>query len=102
MEKADVYISRINPGNLPNGEKICFETLTKLSEADLIGMSTPEAMMKFGAKDALVKLATTDLVPDDTYAYCTIDEFKKTFPISISHREWVLKQNRGSTGYGIW
>jgi len=102
LEKADGYISRINPGNLPNGEKTYFEVLTKLSKAGLVGMSTPEAMTSFGAKDALVKLATTDLVPDDTYAYYTIEEFKKTFPVSISHRERVLKQNRGSTGSGIW
>ena len=102
LERADGYISRINPGNLPNGEKIYFETLTKLSDAGLVGMSTPDAMINFGAKDALVKLASTDLVPDDTYAYYTIDEFKKTFPASISHRERVLKQNRGSTGSGIW
>ena len=102
LEKADGYISRINPGNLPDGEKTYFEVLTKLSKAGLVGMSTPEAMTSFGAKDALVKLATTDLVPDDTYAYYTIEEFKKTFPVSISHRERVLKQNRGSTGSGIW
>lgn len=102
LEKAVGYISRINPGNLPNGEKTYFETLTKLSKEGLVGMSTPDAMTNFGAKDALVKLATTDLVPDDTYAYYTVEEFKKTFPISISHRERVLKQNRGSTGSGIW
>ena len=101
-DKADGYISRINPGNLPKGEKIYFETLRRLSDAGLVGMSTPDAMINFGAKDALVKLASTDLVPDDTYAYYTIEEFKKTFPISISYRERVLKQNRGSTGEGIW
>ncbi len=101
-DKADGYISRINPGNLPEGEKIYFETLRRLSDAGLVGMSTPDAMINFGAKDALVKLASTDLVPDDTYAYYTVEEFKKIFPSSISHRERVLKQNRGSTGEGIW
>jgi hypothetical protein len=45
LERADGYISRINPGNLPNGEKIYFETLTKLSDAGLVGMSTPDAMI---------------------------------------------------------
>ena len=102
LEKADGYVSRINPGNLPDGEKIYFETLSKLSEAGLVGMSTPDAMLNFGAKDALVKLASTDLVPDDTFAYYTVEEFRNTFPSSISHRERVLKQNRGSTGSGIW
>ena len=31
----DAYISRINPGNLPNGEKIYFDTLRKLSDYGL-------------------------------------------------------------------
>ncbi len=58
--------------------------------------------MRFGAKDALAKLADTDLVPTDTYSYYTIEEFEKTFPKSISYGTRVLKQNRGSTGSGIW
>lgn len=98
----DGYISRINPGNLPDGEGEYFETLTKLADAGLVGMSTPDAMLNFGAKDALVKLASTDLVTEDTYAYYTIDALVETFPKSLSYGERVLKQNRGSTGEGIW
>ena len=75
----DAYISRVNPGNIPGGEKGYFDLLTKLSEAGLVGMSTPAEMMAYGAKDALVKLKDTDLVPSDTAAYY-----------------------RGSTGSGIW
>ncbi len=101
-DKFDAYISRINPGNLPNGEKKYFETLNNLSKHGLIGMSTPEAMVNFGAKDALVKLSTTDLVPSDTYAYYDVQTFYDTFPKSLSFGERVLKQNRGSTGEGIW
>lgn len=101
-EKADGYISRINPGNLPNGEKVYFEALRELSTKGLVGMAHPDAMMNYGAKDALVKLATTKLVPDDTYAYYTVENFKDTFPKSLSYGERVLKQNRGSTGEGIW
>jgi len=101
-DKFDAYISRINPGNLPNGEKIYFDTLRKLSENGLIGMAHPDVMINFGAKDALVKLATTDLVTEDTYAYYDIETFKTTFPKSLSFGERVLKQNRGSTGEGIW
>ena len=101
-KRFDGYISRINPGNLPKGEKKYFETLSELSDFGLIGMSSPDAMLNFGAKDALVKLASTDLVPDDTYAYYDIKSFKETFPKSLSFGERVLKQNRGSTGEGIW
>lgn len=101
-EKFDGYISRINPGNLPNGEKVYFDTLRRLSDHGLVGMSHPDVMVQFGAKDALVKLSSTDLVPEDTYAYYDVETFRKTFPISVSHGIRVLKQNRGSTGSGIW
>ncbi|WP_298074347.1 Cj0069 family protein [uncultured Corynebacterium sp.] len=101
--KYDAYISRVNPGHIPGGEKGYFDMLTKLTEeAGLVGMSTPAEMMAYGAKDALVKLNDTDLVPDDTAAYYDVDSFHKTFPTSLSYGERVLKQNRGSTGSGIW
>ena len=38
----DAYISRVNPGNIPGGEKGYFDLLTKLSEAGLVSMSTPQ------------------------------------------------------------
>ena len=98
----DAYIFRVNPGNIPGGEKGYFDLLTKLSEAGLVGMSTPAEMMAYGAKDALVKLKDTDLVPTDTAAYYDVETFHKTFPTSLSYGERVLKQNRGSTGSGIW
>lgn len=96
------YISRVNPGNIPGGEKGYFDLLTRLSDAGLVGMSTPAEMMAYGAKDALVKLNDTDLVPDDTAAYYDVESFHNTFPTSLSYGERVLKQNRGSTGSGIW
>ncbi|MBI9001694.1 Cj0069 family protein [Corynebacterium sp. CCM 9185] len=99
----DAYISRVNPGNIPGGERGYFDLLTRLSdEAGLVGMSRPDEMMSYGAKDALVKLADTDLVPEDTYAYYDVENFHETFPSSLSYGERVLKQNRGSTGSGIW
>ena len=98
----DGYISRVNPGNIPGGEKGYFELLTKLAEAGLVGMSTPADMMAYGAKDALVKLNDTTLVPADTAAYYDVETFHNTFPTSLSYGERVLKQNRGSTGEGIW
>ncbi|AKK02462.1 Cj0069 family protein [Corynebacterium epidermidicanis] len=102
-ENFDAYISRVNPGSIPGGEKGYFELLTKLSrEAGLVGMSTPEEMMAYGAKDALVKLNDTSLVPADTAAYYDVETFHNTFPTSLSYGERVLKQNRGSTGEGIW
>lgn len=100
-ENAVAYVSRINPGNLKH-EAEYFEMLRELCELGVIGMPHPDAMIGYGAKDALVKLRHTTLVPEDTYAYYTIEEFKDTFPKSLVNNERVLKQNRGSTGEGIW
>ncbi|MCH9741519.1 MAG: Cj0069 family protein [Epsilonproteobacteria bacterium] len=101
-DSSDAVIVRINPGNLPNGEAKLFDMLRQLHDSDVQVMTHPNTMMRFGAKDALSKLADTDLVTDDTYAYYDYEEFKKSFPKSISFGTRVLKQNRGSTGDGIW
>lgn len=98
---AVAYVSRINPGNLKD-ESAYFSMLRQLCEEGIIGMPHPDAMIGYGAKDALVKLTDTSLVPSDTYAYYTIEEFKNNFPKSLTHGIRVLKQNRGSTGEGIW
>lgn len=97
----DGYVSRINPGNLKE-ENEYFAMLRQLCKDGVVGMPHPDAMIGYGAKDALTKLAGTDLVPSDTYAYYDIKSFKETFPKSLAKGERVLKQNRGSTGEGIW
>ena len=97
----DGYVSRINPGNLKE-ENEYFAMLRQLCKDGLVGMPHPDAMIGYGAKDALTKLAGTNLVPSDTYAYYDIKTFKETFPKSLAKGERVLKQNRGSTGEGIW
>ncbi len=102
IENFDAYVSRVNPGSIPSGESIYFDMLNKLSDAGVIGMPNPDVMIGYGAKDALTKLTETDLVPDDTYAYYSLEELKDKFPIALSKGERVLKQNRGSTGSGIW
>lgn len=98
----DAYISRVNPGHVPGGERDYLDLLTRLSAAGLVGMSTPAEMMAYGAKDVLVKLNGTELVPADTAAYYAVEAFHHNFPVSLSYGERVLKQNRGSTGAGIW
>lgn len=114
--KFDGYVSRVNPGNLKE-EKLYFEVLRKLCSDGLVGMPHPDAMIGYGAKDALTKLRNTELVPTDTLAYYEPSEaerigvkwevggehdFKKNFPKTLAKGERVLKQNRGSTGEGIW
>ena len=98
----DAYISRVNPGNIPGGEAGYFALLEKLADAGLAAFSRPAEMLAYGAKDALVKLNDTPLVPEDTAAYYDVDSFRQAFPMSLAGGERVLKQNRGSTGEGIW
>lgn len=101
LENGIAYVSRINPGNLKH-ESAYFSMLRQLCEEGIIGMPHPDAMIGYGAKDALVKLTDTALVPSDTFAYYTIQELFENFPSSLAKGERVLKQNRGSTGEGIW
>ncbi len=98
----DAYISRVNPGNIPGGEDGYFALLERLADAGLAAFSRPAEMLAYGAKDALVKLNDTDLVPADTAAYYDVASFRSAFPVSLARGERVLKQNRGSTGEGIW
>lgn len=100
-QQAVAYVSRINPGNL-KGEAQYFDMLRALCEEGILGLPHPDAMIGYGSKDALVHLKNTSLVPEDTYAYYNIIDFSHQFPKSLARNERVLKQNRGSTGEGIW
>jgi glutathione synthase/RimK-type ligase-like ATP-grasp enzyme len=98
---ASAYISRVNPGNLPN-ETGYFQMLRELVANGVKGLPHPDAMISYGAKSAIEKLKGTDLVPEDTYIYYDFDSMKESVPQSLATGPRVLKQNRGSTGEGIW
>lgn len=103
LETADGFISRINPGKYPTyTESKFFDMARKLYDNGLVAMPHPDAMTGYGAKDALVKIRETPSGLLDTYAYYEVEDFKKQFPASIALNDRVLKQNRGSTGEGIW
>lgn len=99
--KADAYISRVNPGNLPD-EVGYFQMLRELVNNGVEGLPHPDAMTAYGAKNSVEKLKGTDIVPEDVYVYYDFDKLKEEFPKSLSKGVRVLKQNRGSTGEGIW
>lgn len=98
----DAYISRANQGAIPGGERRYFDLLNRLSATGVVGMPTPVEMVAYGAKDALVNLNDTSLVPSDTAAYYDVDSFHRSFPTSLSFGQRVLKQNRGASGSGVW
>lgn len=100
-EKADAYISRVNPGNLPD-EVGYFQMLRELVANGIEGLPHPDAMLAYGAKNSIERLKGTKLVPADVYTYYDFDTLKENFPKSLMNGVRVLKQNRGSTGEGIW
>lgn len=100
-EKADAYISRVNPGNLSD-ETGYFQMLRELVANGIEGLPHPDAMIAYGAKNSVERLKGTALVPEDVYTYYDFDTLKEHFPKSLANGVRVLKQNRGSTGEGIW
>jgi len=101
IEKADAYISRVNPGNLVN-ETGYFQMLRELVGHGVEGLPHPDAMIAYGAKNSVEKLKGTPIVPNDVYTYYDFDELKDNFPKTLQKGVRVIKQNRGSTGEGIW
>lgn len=101
IDKADAYISRVNPGNLAD-ETGYFQMLRELVQHGVEGLPHPDAMINYGAKNAVERLKDTSLVPDDVYTYYSIEELKEGLTKTLLNGERVLKQNRGSTGEGIW
>lgn len=101
IEKADAYISRVNPGNLVS-ETGYFQMLRELVANGVEGLPHPDAMIAYGAKNSVEKLKGTPIVPDDVYTYYDFDTLKDKLPNTLKNGVRVLKQNRGSTGEGIW
>lgn len=101
LENAGAYVSRVNPGNL-SSETAYFQMLRELVQHGVVGLPHPDAMINYGAKNAVEKLKGTDIVPADVACYYDFDTFKADFPKSLSRGVRVAKQNRGSTGEGIW
>lgn len=101
IDKADAYISRVNPGNLQD-ETGYFQMLRELVTNGVEGLPHPDAMIAYGAKNSVEKLKGSPLVPEDVYTYYDFDTLKEMLPKTLKKGVRVLKQNRGSTGEGIW
>lgn len=100
-EKADAYISRVNPGNLAD-ETGYFQMLRELVMNGIEGLPHPDAMIAYGAKNSVEQLKGTEIVPKDVYTYYDYDSLKENLQKTLAKGVRVLKQNRGSTGEGIW
>ena len=63
---------------------------------------SPDVMTNMGAKDALCKIANLGIGLIDTFAYYSPEEFAAGFKKTMAFQPRVIKQNRGSSGEGIW
>merc|ERR1711988_1506355 len=59
-------------------------------------------MGQMGAKDALVNIGKLNCGLEDTYAYYDADSLIEGFKKTMAFQPRVIKQNRGSSGEGIW
>jgi len=99
----DGIIVRINPGQLEGGLQDEFDGLMRECIASGIPVwSSPDVQIKMGAKDALCKIANLNCGLPDTFAYYTEADFVNGFKKTMAYQPRVVKQNRGSSGEGIW
>ncbi|CAE8725077.1 unnamed protein product [Polarella glacialis] len=101
----DFIIVRCNPGQIKadGGDQGKFDTSMKLiRKAGIQVWPSPDVMEKMGAKDALCKVATMNIGLEDTLAYYSEEDFATGFKKTMAFQPRVIKQNRGSSGEGIW
>jgi len=100
----DGYISRVNPDVYEDFTVARYDVLlgTLHEQYGLAAMAHPKLIQKFGAKDALAKIAPLRTGLPDTVAYYDAETWRAKFPTTISQGPRVVKQNRGSQGEGIW
>lgn len=103
-EGVDGYISRVNPDVYEDFTVSKYDSLLEVlhTEYGLAAMAHPKLIQKFGAKDALAKIAPLRTGLPDTMAYYDAETWRKSFPTTIAQGPRVVKQNRGSQGEGIW
>ncbi|CAE7825509.1 unnamed protein product [Symbiodinium sp. CCMP2592] len=105
MEGFDAIIVRCNPGqiNAAGGGQMKFDDAMRgLQKKGKQVWPSPDVMTNMGAKDALCKIADLSIGLPDTLAYYSPEEFAAGFKKTMAFQPRVIKQNRGSSGEGIW
>ena len=105
VRQFDALIVRCNPGQIKadGGSQEKFDDgMRMMQRLGIQVWPSPDVMEFMGAKDALTKIASLNIGLEDTLTYYTdaafVDGFKKT----MAFQPRVIKQNRGSSGEGIW
>ena len=104
-EKFDAILVRINPGQItPHSNQERFDDLMEELEnkTDILIFGNKASLRNMGSKIALVKIRKLACGLKDTRAYYTKKEMERGLKKGLKVWPRVLKQNRGSTGCGIW
>merc|ERR1719254_361312 len=105
MEHMDAILVRCNPGQIKadGGDQQKFDdAMRALQKKNMPVWPSPDVMEFMGAKDALTKIKDLNIGMPDTGTYFTEEEFIDGFKKSMKFTPRVIKQNRGSSGEGIW
>jgi len=98
-------IVRCNPGQIKadGGDQGKFDdAMREIRKQGIQVWPSPDVMEFMGAKDALCKVASLNIGLEDTLAYYTAEDFSTGFKKTMKFQPRVIKQNRGSSGEGIW
>merc|ERR1719171_2846645 len=105
VKRFDALIVRCNPGqiNADGGSQQKFDdSMRELQKMGTQVWPSPDVMEFMGAKDALTKIANLNIGLEDTLSYYTEEAFTSGFKKTMAFQPRVIKQNRGSSGEGIW
>jgi len=105
MENMDAILCRLNPGQIKadGGDQGKFDdAVRELQKKKIPVWPSPDVMEFMGAKDALTKIRNLNIGMSDTGTYFTDEEFIAGFKKTMKFQPRVIKQNRGSSGEGIW
>merc|ERR1719174_235906 len=103
--KFDALIVRCNPGQIKDdgGDQKKFDDSVRALQAKGVqAWPSPDVMEFMGAKDALTKIAHLNIGLEDTLTYYEEEAFIEGFKKTMAFQPRVVKQNRGSSGEGIW
>jgi len=105
VKNFDAIIVRCNPGQIKadGGDQGKFDNgMRAIRKKGIQVWPAPDVMEFMGAKDALCKIATLNIGLEDTLAYYDPSVFAAGFKKTMAFQPRVIKQNRGSSGEGIW
>merc|ERR1712232_1181900 len=105
MQKFDAIVVRCNPGQIKadGGDQQKFDDgLRGLRRKGIQVWPSPDLMERMGAKDALTNVAKMNIGLPDTLSYYDDESFRIGFKKTMAFQPRVIKQNRGSSGEGIW